>query len=141
MNLLKRFNNFIRRAFAPADYSDMETKRLHPKDVKPGDEIIIELFWVDPKICDVTCLNNDPLTQKMFVMVEFSDGKNQKSIIGYDEYSFTNFHLLNEKVDEKPEEETHDIASLQKSLNEALEKEEYEKAENLQKKIDSLSRK
>lgn len=52
-----------------------------------------------------------------------------------------NFHLLNEVVGNKEQDDDFDISTLQKKMNEALEKEEYEKADELQKKIDKIFKK
>lgn len=122
------------------------TKRFI-EDVKPGDDIRIEWRRIKGGIGYLRCLNNDQETKKIFLEVSW---KNYKEVIGtepkeqiilsYDSLELKNFSLLNPlvEVETKTEESDYDIASLQKQMNKALEEENYEIAEELQKKIDKL---
>ncbi len=126
-------------------------KRRHVKDVKPNENIMIE--WEDSlrKRACVLCLNNDPKSKKILVRfrwgnyIEAKCCEYEEVVLPYKHKAFENFHLLNElreiKKEAKDNSSDFDLSTLQKQMNEALEKEEYEKANELQKKIDKLLKK
>jgi len=124
------------------------SNRRHVKDVKAGERIQIEWSRIQGGISYLKCLNNDPETKKILLQIQWGNYKEvgglqyEKIILDYDCYQLKNFHLLNpiENISEKSED-NFDIATLQKKMNEALEKEEYEIANELQKKIDDLLKK
>jgi hypothetical protein len=126
-----------------------EPKRRYVKDVKPGESITIEWYRIASGIGSVTCLSNDSETKKILLQVKWSNYKDtgheeyEKFIVDYNDEKLANFHLLNSKPpkQEVEVEDDNNIASLQKKMNEALDKEEYEKANDLQKKIDKLLKK
>lgn len=130
-----------------------ESPRRHIKDVKPGEYIRIEWHRVIGGIGTPKCLNNDPKTKKILLEQRWNNYKEakcpeyEKLILDYDSIELKNFHLLNElelPAHPKPQEDPKadfDIATLQKKMNEALDNEEYEKATELQKKIDKLLKK
>jgi len=68
--------------------------------------------------------------------------KYEKRILSYDSEELENFNLLN-PINNNIQTKTHidDIETLQNELKEAIEKEEYEKAEELQKKINNILKK
>ncbi len=120
--------------------------RRYIKDVKHGECIYIEYPYCKGGIAHTECLENDPVTKKILLQIHWSPAYNgmvyEKFILDYNSYNIKNFHLLNNKnisYHEKEPKDT-DIISLQKQMNNALEKEEYEMADELQKKIDKLSK-
>lgn len=128
-----------------------DSNRIHIKDVKSGENIKIEWHRIKGKIGWVKCINNDPKTKKILLEVhwnnhkEIGSPKREQVIFGYDAIELCNFHLLNQiqndTKDDEGDEESYDISDLQKKMNEALEKEEYEIASKLQKQIDKLTSK
>lgn len=108
-------------------------QRRRVKDVKPGECIYVEYYG----IWRLRCLNNDPVAKKIFL----EDNINQKYIFKYNGRELKNFNLLNNVIPETVKEiNSSDISYLQKQMNDALEKEDYEIADRLQKQIDKLSR-
>lgn len=128
-----------------------KSTRRYVKDVKAGEIIQIEWSKLKEGMGGLLCLNNDPETKKILLEVRWGNYKEmgckeyEKIIFDYDSKELKNFHLLNTYREKpKPIEDDatdYDIATLQKKMNEALEKEEYEKANELQKKIDKLLKK
>ncbi len=124
------------------------TNRNHPRNIKPGDYVVIEWDKIKNKIGRVKCLNNDTVTQKLLLEVKWNNHKEvpgtdptEQLIVDYFGSHLKNFNLLNPlKKQEEVEEETDefDIAKLQSDLNKALDAQEYEKARELQNKIDKL---
>jgi len=122
-----------------------EPVRRYVKDVKAGERIQIEWQRIKGGISYLKCLSNDPETKKILLQIRWSNYKEvggleyEKIILDYDSYQLKNFNLLNPiKTESEKSEDTSDIATLQKKMNEALEKEEYETANELQKKIDNI---
>jgi hypothetical protein len=118
-----------------------EKSRRHIRDVKPGDRIIIEHWRMLKKHGQVLCINNDPISEKIFIRINWAGEDPEESIFSYDDDCFKNFNLLNPLKLNEDQEEIFDIALLQKKINEALEKEEYENIEKWQKQIDKLLKK
>lgn len=135
--------------------------RRYIKDVKAGEFIKIEWSRIKNSnasglgIGELKCINNDPETKKILLQVIWANYKEnkleerEKVIFDYDGIELKNFHLLNEivepKTPQKTDDDEHDIAKnlfkLQKQMNDALDKEEYREADELQKKIDKLLKK
>ena len=122
-------------------YPSQKLNRIHVKDVKVGEKIQIEWYKIKGGIGYLKCLSNDPETNKILLEVHWSNSVvKEKVIFNYNDIELSNFHLLNQqqKVETKKEDNDFDVATLQKKLNEALEKEEYEKADELQDKINKI---
>ena len=128
-------------------FNNTKPQRRHIKDVKSGE--IINIEWkerIKGGIGKAKCLNNDPKTKKILLEITWGNyieakvDEKEKFILNYNSEKLKNFYLLNqiEEQPKKSEEEDYDIATLQKKMNEALEKEEYEKASELQRKIDKI---
>lgn len=129
------------------------TTRRYLKDVVPGEYIQIQWSRAEGGLCTMKCLNNDAKTKTMLLEIRWSNYKEskcpeyQKLVLNYDDDKLKNFHLLNtyeEQVRPKTKEEDidgKDIATLQKKMNDAINNEEYEKANELQKMIDKLTKK
>lgn len=124
--------NFISKLFK----KDTDTGRLTPKDVKPGDSITIEYDKAMYGFADVKCINNDHLTRKLLLEIEWDNMeegcKIQKIIVSYDSKMLKNFHLLNQYY-------LNNINSLQDQLKDALKVEDYEKVAQIQEKINKLN--
>ncbi len=127
-----------------------KSQRRHVRDVKPGEWILVEYSGSDPYISNCKCISNDPDTRKILVEFQWSNWKDIKGakptsrhIFEYGGYELANFHLLNKniKISESTPDDHNDVATLQKKINEAIEKEEYEVAEKFQKQLDKLSKK
>lgn len=145
MNLLKILSDFFN---SPSKPITSKPQRRYIKDVKPGENIQIEWYRIHAGIGQLKCLNNDPETKKILLQItwgnyeELKIPEKEKLILDYDSKELRNFHLLNQNVwKAESSEDNFDISTLQKKMNEALEKEEYEKANELQKKIDKLLKK
>ena len=134
----------------------VEPSRRHIKDVKPDEIIQIEWYRAKESLCRLRCVNNDPVTKKILLEIRwgnFKEGKcseYEKVVFDYDSKELANFHLLNtyqEKPKPKAKDEDnegkddYDIASLQKKMNEAIDRDDFEMASELQKKIDKLTKK
>jgi len=130
-------------------------QRRYLEDVKAGEMVVIEWSRIDGEIGTLLCLNNDPETKTILLQVwwnnyeEFGCKEKEKLVLSYHDIKLVNFHLLNSKPENKKDEHSkgdtdtddtddNDIATMQKKLNEALDKEEYEKADVLQKRINNL---
>lgn len=143
--------NFLKKNIGEDNSQPPEHKlsRLYLKDVKPGQTIRVEWSHILGGIGLVTCVNNDPETKKIFLRIKWNNSsphrpETQEMIWDYSQKELANFHLLNqplqpEKKEEIKPETDSDLITLHKKLNEALEKEEYEIADKLQRKIDKLS--
>ena len=123
--------NFISKLFKKDTSS-----RLSPKDVKSGDEILIEWDEAMYGFADVICINNDTLTKKLLLEINW-DTKNdeddiQKIIVSYDSKMLRNFHLLNQC---SLNNENH----LQTQLKNALKDENYTKVAEIQEKINKIN--
>ena len=130
------------------------TTRRYLKDVLIGEYIQIEWNRAEGGLCKMKCLNNDTKSKTMLLEIRWGNYREakcleyQKLILDYNDDKLKNFHLLNtykEQVRPKTKDEDDvndtDIATLQKKMNDAINNEEYEKAEKLQKKIDKLLKK
>ena len=125
--------------------------RRYVKDVKPGELVQVEWRSMYPNVGFLKCLNNDPITKKILFEVRWNNYKKhnypevEKVIFDYDGEQLKNFHLLNaykeQKQNSQGEGNDYDISTLQKQMNDALSKEDYETADKLQKKIDKLLKK
>lgn len=122
-------------------------KRNHPENLKPGEVFLIEWDRIDGNIGRVKCVNNDKVTKKILFQVTWSNYKEVKGaketetfIIDYGHKFLKNFNLLNPLKENNTQEDVdeYDIAKLQSELNKALDSQEYEKARDLQNKIDKL---
>lgn len=125
--------NFISKLFRKKHSTD--NNRLSPKDVKPGDEICIEWDKAMYGFANVICINNDTLTKKLLLEVEWSNNeedKFQKIIVPYNSPKLKNFHLLNQQS-------LNNINNLQIQLKEALKDEDYKKVAEIQEKINKLN--
>lgn len=123
--------------------SNQPQKRRYVEDVKIGQHIWVEWYKIKGRLGEMKCLNNDPLTKKILLEINWDNGEGkpntlQRVIFDYDGDELKNFHLLNPIKKKKEEVDDTDIASLQKRMNDALEKEEYEVAREIQNKIDKL---
>ncbi len=122
-----------------------ERKQL--KNVKPGDVITIETSRILSGVGNVACLSNDPESKTICLEFRWTTRSWERIILNYSAPEFKNFHLLNKigipayLESSKKEVPVSDLAKLQKELNEALEKEEYEKVSKLQAQIDKLTKK
>jgi hypothetical protein len=144
MKLLRSFVVLLTSWFLPKP----GPKRISLKDVKPGDSIRIEWDRIFGKIGFLKCINNDPKTRKILLEARWNNAKQhglpEKELIvfSYNCKELINFHLLNEQkfgiVNADEDTDEHDIAGLQRDLNKALDAQEYEKAREIQNKIDKL---
>lgn len=143
MGFKKWWANFIKSEERSSNVNQPQRRR-YIEDVKIGEWIYVEWYRIEGKIGQMKCLNNDPLTKKILLEVVWSNRNNEKQrvIFDYNGFELENFHLLNPFKEKKSEEiDDTDIASLQKHMNDALEKEEYEIAREIQDKIDKLLKK
>lgn len=119
--------------------------RRQVKDVLPGDKIAIESIRFRGGIGVVRCLNNDVVTNKILIGIQWGNFKelgiqeHEQIILHYDGFELRNFHLLNQYPINVSYIE--DVDSLKKQLEEGLQKEDYENAKLIQEKIDKLSKK
>jgi hypothetical protein len=124
-------------------------KRRRLEDVQPGESIMIEYNRMKYGKGSVECINNEPENKKMLIKIRWGNWKEvgcaeeELLVLKYSNDAFSNFSLLNPFVFKDRESLTDDnnLAELQKKMNEALEKEQYEIANDLQKKIDKLMKK
>lgn len=140
MGLKKWWANFT-NSQERSPNTNQPQRRRYIEDVKIGEWIYVEWYRIEGKIGQMKCLNNDPLTKKILLEVVWSNRNNEKQrvIFDYSGFELENFHLLNPFKEKKSEKiDDTDIASLQKRMNDALEKEEYEIAREIQNKIDKL---
>lgn len=143
MGLRKWWANFC-KSKEPRQNTNEPQKRRYVEDVKIGQYIWVEWYKIKGRLGEMKCLNNDPFTRKILLEVNWNNGEGkpntlQRVIFDYDGEELKNFHLLNPVKKKKSEEiDDTDIASLQKRMNDALEKEEYEVAREIQNKIDKL---
>jgi hypothetical protein len=135
--------NFLRKK-----QSTQKSTRRCVKDVEPGQIIYIEWYKISGNIGQVKCINNDPETKKILIEVTWSNYKEincnekERAVIEYSDSRLKNFHLLNEITMPKNNSDSDSyIAILQKEMNEALKKEDYEIADELQKKINKILKK
>lgn len=117
--------------------------RRYVKDVKPNEWIIIEWYRFRGGVARLRCVNNDPETRKIWLEINWRNSPKEQLILDYMDDRLVNFHLLNQVINPRAEDggEEFDLTILQKKMNEAIEKEEYEKAEDYQRKINKLMKK
>lgn len=152
--LLKILSDFFKSEPSPMYISPKPKSptRIYVKDVKPGETIQVEWSRAQNGVCNMKCLSNDPLTKKILLEIRWSNysevkgvSEYEKAIFDYDGIELKNFHLLNvykqQPQNSQDEGNDYDIVTLQKQMNDALTKEDYETAEKLQKKIDKLLKK
>lgn len=143
MGLKKWWANFT-NSQERSPNTNQPQRRRYIEDVKIGQHIWVEWYRIKGRLGEMKCLNNDPYTRKILLEVNWFKGEGkpntlQRVIFDYDGDELKNFHLLNPlKNNESEEIDDTDIASLQKRMNDALEKEEYEIAREIQNKIDKL---
>jgi len=137
--------DFLKKLF---NLNKNKSKRRHIRDVKVGEYIRVEWDKIKGGMGYMKCLNNDPKTKKIFLEITWTDPKNEqykeieRIIFKYKDEIFKNFHLINPITEsEEDNNDDNNIALLQKRINEAIEKEQYEIANELQKKIDKLLKK
>lgn len=145
MNFKKLLYDLFASNDPPQKRLEKKLQRLYVKDIQAGDIVTVEWSRIRGGIGGLKCLNNDPVTKKILFetnwnnYIEMGVPQHQKIIFDYNGEELKNFHLLNQAMERRQEvEDDYDMASLQKNMNEALEKEEYEKAEELQKKINKI---
>lgn len=122
-------------------------KRRSVSTVKPGEYIRIEWSRIKSGIGYLQCLNNDPKTKKIFLEVTWNNSKDlncdpkEQLVLSYSSKELKNFHLINPQIEIPETENDNDITSLQKRIDDAILNEEYEVANELQKKINKLQNK
>lgn len=122
-----------------------KTKRAHVKNVLPGDIIYIESPMSTEATSGVKCINNDPVTKKILVEFawdnhhELGVPETERQVLRYNSRELENFHLLNSTPGEQELE--NDLSSLQKRLAHTIRNQQYELANEIQKKINQLTTK
>ena len=141
--------HFLKTLFSTSKENKLKTKRRALTDVKPNDWVKIEWWRVKGKIAWLKCINNDPETRKIVLQIKWNNYKEsdineyEQIVFKYEAIELENFFLLNPHINPdayQPIDDTN-LAELQRKLNEALEKENYEIAGDLQRKIDKLVKK
>jgi hypothetical protein len=146
MSFLKSIIAFFNAKSSPQNTTENKPKKRQIQDVVAGEEITVEWYKIKQGMGKMKCLNNSPETKKIWLQIRWDNyveakvDEYEKIIFDYNDKELANFNLLNQITIPKLEE-TFDIATLQKKMNEALEKEEYEKADELQKQINKLLKK
>lgn len=145
MGLKKWLADLFKSEYKKPNYHQY-TKRRYVESVKAGQNITVEWKKIVGRIGTLKCINNDPLTRKIFLKATWGN----KEVIGRDcdyvilDYSsveLKNFNLLNPINEEEDIVDETDISFLQKQMNDALKKEEYEIAREIQNKIDKILKK
>jgi len=96
-------------------------------------------------LCEI--LSNNPGMKKMYVRINWSNVGKREYILDYSGYELENFTLFNKTIDwimtDKDDQEisSTNIAELQKQMEKAINAEQYEIAEKIQKQIDKLAKK
>ena len=98
--------NFLRKKKSPnTNLVIPGSGRLEVANVVPGNYIVIEYSGVLGGLATVKCLNNDPVTKKILVEIEWRNFEELKHkirfeqmILDYDSSYLANFHLLNSGV-------------------------------------------
>jgi len=125
-------------------FKSNKPKRKRLKDVKVGERIRIEWDRIKSGTGHLECIGNDPKKKTIFLQIKWGNYKEvkeeeyQKIVLNYDSKELKNFNLLNQEQEEQEQSNESSIISLQKQLNQAIEKEDYEKAEKLKNDIDKL---
>ncbi len=114
------------------------------KYVKPGDRIQIEWSKIVGEIGTLTCVNNDPQNRKILLRMkwgnfeEVKEPEFQQIILDYKCKELKNFKLLNPHITHfHSSGEKSVLENLEEELTKALEVEDYKRAEELRKKIES----
>lgn len=123
--------------------------RRYIEDVKPGQYIKIEWYRIRHGIGFLKCVNNDPATKRILLQVQWNNYleigcyQYEEIVLKYSSDELANFNLLNplNNIEDDEEIDDYDISGLQKKLNAALEREDYETAEEMQRKIDKILKK
>jgi hypothetical protein len=124
-------------------------RRRELKDVLPGERVRMYLYNAIPHTFTAKVLANDPQTKRICVLLNWKD-RDEEKVFDYSDDAFKDFHLLNSYISKDdvadPNEQTgkadtSNVADLQSKMNKAIEAEDYETADKLQKKIDSISKK
>lgn len=138
--LLKILGDFFNGGIQP---NPPTPKRRYLKDVKPNELVTIEWYRFQGGTSKLRCVNNDPETRKIWLEINWTNAPKEQLILDYRDDKLANFHLLNEVINpsKQDREEEFDLPTLHKKMNEAIDKEEYERAEEYQKKIDKLMKK
>ena len=132
--------------------SKSNKERLKIKDIKPGSIISIELKDAVGFICNVKCMSNDIREKKILIEIRWSGlpMKKEKRILKYNSQELKHFHLLNSSIDRLGDKEDDDFESnegenkakvildLQKKLQKCIKEENYEQADEIQKKINFI---
>lgn len=124
-------------------------KRRYLKDVKPNDRIRIEWYRISNvnnsnRIGELKCLSNDPIAKKILLESKWANFEEaevpqyEQVILDYNSKELKNFHLLNPYVPIEDTIETLDLKKLLRQKNEALEGQDFEKAETIQKQINKI---
>ena len=124
-------------------------KRRYLKDVKPNDKIRIQWYKISPlnnpqRIGEVKCLSNDPQNKTILVELKWSNyeeaelSQYEQIILDYNSKVFENFNLLNPYVPIEDSLETIDLKTLLLQKNEALDEQDFVKAETIQKQINKI---
>lgn len=135
--------------------SEYNSNRKRLIDIKPNEIVTVESSIFLGRIGKLTCINNDPYTQKIVLQIAWTNHsvfKTEILILDYDDDMFDNFHLLNsvnvpapiKKGDEHMDSENpddYDIAKLQAMINKKLDSNDHTGIDELQKKIDKLTKK
>ncbi len=140
--------------FGQKNWPQPESKNREKQlsDIKVGEWVTMQwnkLDWCPSNVIEMKCLSNDPPNQKILLMVCYSDGSKERYVFSYSAKEFKNFHLLNKvrtwtpsdkhnQQEEKKPIGDYNIVGLQQTMNKALEDQDYELANELQKKIDAL---
>jgi len=134
-------------------------KRLHISMVKPEQEFKLEHDEALYEICTGYCISNDTYKKEILFEIHWAENSKrytQQYILPYNAKEFKHFHLLNIKEfkipsknydetlndnDQKKQKIQEEIKELKSMLNKHIQKEEYEKAQEIQNKIDKLNKK
>lgn len=135
MNLFKLFFN-----------KNSKPIRRYLKDVIPGESIRIEWKRIKNGVGYVTCVNNYPKDKKLFIEVRWTNYKElgideyYYEILPYNDNKLLNFTLLNPvENNTEPESINEDefiLSVFSKRMEEAINSEKYEIANEIQKNID-----
>ena len=148
MSIKERIYKFFGWKYTPPE------PRVTLYNVKPNDIVQLEWGRFLHNKGYMKCINNDTLKRKILLGVKWENYKEvgcqeyEEHIFDYNHTAFNNFNLLNRHLLLKTKlrfnnskdkyGDITDLSYLQHLLNEALEKEEYEEADLIQKRIDGL---
>jgi len=138
--------------------------RLHISMVRPGQRFKLEHDHAAYKICTGTCISNDTYKKEILFEIHWSNSETKKDykqqyVLPYNAKELIHFHILNinefeiQKDDDETSNNNHndnlpkqqkiqeEIKKLKSILSKHIQKEEYEKAQEIQNKIDKLNQK